>query len=140
MAAMDEIRFTDAPDASVRSRVAENLEAFNRNAAGHEGGVELAAHIERDGELVAGLFGWVWGRTSFIDLLWVDDGSRHSGIGSRLLVGFEAEARKRGARQTVLTTASFQAPEFYKRNGYEVIGRIPDHPEGHTEYILRKAL
>ena len=140
MTNMDEIRFSESPSSDARSRVAEQLENFNRRAAGHEGGTELGAFIERDEEVVAGIVGWVWGGTSYIDLLWVTDLLRHEGIGTRLLKGFEKEAKKRGALQTVLTSGSFQAPEFYKRHGYEVIGEVPEHPVGHTEFTLRKAL
>ena len=137
---MDEIEFSESPSSEARSRVVEQLENFNRRASGHPGGTELGAFIERDEEVVAGVVGWVWGGTSYVDLLWVTELLRHSGIGSQLLKGFENEAKKRGALQVVLTTGSFQAPEFYRRHGYEVAGKIPEHPVGHTEFILRKAL
>ena len=39
-----------------------------------------------------------------------------------------------------LDTMSWQAPDFYKKNGYEVIGVLPDIPEGREKYLLMKAL
>jgi GNAT superfamily N-acetyltransferase len=137
---VDEITFHENPDDSERSRLAERLESYNREASGHQGGAELASFVKHDGELIGGLVGWVWGGTSFVDLLWVAEEHRGTGLGSRFLSTFEAEVRGRGAVQVVLTTASFQAPAFYRRHGYEVIAEIPEHPTGHTEFILRKRL
>ena len=39
-----------------------------------------------------------------------------------------------------LDTMSWQAPEFYKKHGYEVIGILPDIPSGNQKYLLMKSL
>lgn len=39
-----------------------------------------------------------------------------------------------------LDTFSFQAPDFYKKHGYKVIGVSEDHPKGHNHYYLEKRL
>lgn len=137
---MEDIRFTEAPKSSDRSELAAALTAFNSRATGHEGGVELASFVREDGRLIAGICGWVWGRTAQVDMLWVDEDHRKKGLGTTLLRRFEREAKDRGSLQNVLTTASFQAPDFYKGHGYEVVGEISEHPQDHTEFILRKRL
>jgi hypothetical protein len=43
---------------------------------------------------------------------------------------FEREALGRGCRQVVQETYEFQAPEFYRRRGFELIASVPDHPPG----------
>jgi hypothetical protein len=39
-----------------------------------------------------------------------------------------------------LSTFSFQARPFYERFGYEVFGELPDYPEGHSLYFMKKML
>jgi ribosomal protein S18 acetylase RimI-like enzyme len=52
----------------------------------------------------------------------------------------EKEAARRGCHHVHLDTMSWQAPEFYKKQGYEVIGILPDIPSGNQKYLLMKAL
>jgi len=39
-----------------------------------------------------------------------------------------------------LETASFQAREFYEKQGYEVFGELDDFPKGHTMFYMKKVL
>jgi len=52
----------------------------------------------------------------------------------------EAErlARQRGCNGAQVDTASFQAPEFYEKLGFRIIGTVEDFPPGHARYFLQK--
>ncbi|CDQ20039.1 GNAT family N-acetyltransferase [Halobacillus karajensis] len=73
-----------------------------------------------------------------VESLWVDENLRGEGYGRVLLEKMEHLALEKGCRFIYLDTFSFQAPEFYKQNGYEVFGMIEDHPRGFNQYFLYK--
>ncbi|WP_405871998.1 MULTISPECIES: GNAT family N-acetyltransferase [unclassified Streptomyces] len=105
---------------------------------------ELPLHVwvlDNQDDLAAGLVGHTWTTWLHVTYLWVDERWRGAGLGSRLLSEAEGIARReRGCRSSRLETWDFQAPEFYKKQGYEVVSVIPDYPPGVTEYTLVKRL
>jgi ribosomal protein S18 acetylase RimI-like enzyme len=102
----------------------------------------LLAILLRDehGRIYAGLSGHTWGGVAEVRFLWVDESRRHAGVGSDLLRAAEEEARARGCRKMVLSTHSFQAPDFYRRHGFVVAGEFADYPRGHRSIFLEKPL
>ncbi|MFJ3298823.1 GNAT family N-acetyltransferase [Streptomyces bacillaris] len=116
------------------------LRALLSTPAEHEVPLEVWA-LDRDGALAGGLTGRTWAYWLHVDLLWVDARHRGSGLGSRLLAEAERVARtERACTRSRLETWDFQAPEFYRKQGYEEIGRVEDYPPGVTEFILTKRL
>ncbi|WP_406177780.1 GNAT family N-acetyltransferase [Streptomyces sp. NBC_00996] len=105
---------------------------------------ELPLHVwalDSTGALAGGLVGHTWTTWLHVTYLWVDGIHRGSGLGSRLLAEAEHMATaERGCRNARLETWDFQAPDFYKKRGYEVVCVIPDYPPGITEYTLTKRL
>jgi ribosomal protein S18 acetylase RimI-like enzyme len=96
---------------------------------------------ESSGELAGGLVGHTWATWLHVTYLWVDGRHRGAGLGGRLLAVAERIAQKdRACTAARLETWDFQAPEFYRKQGYEVVCVIPDYPPGITEYTLTKRL
>jgi ribosomal protein S18 acetylase RimI-like enzyme len=119
----------------------DRLYEFNAQATGLRDALGLAIFGRDDrGEVVAGLCGHTWGGSCEIRQLWVHENHRGRGLGRQLLELAETEARRRGCFQLILATHSFQAPEFYRRHGFEIVASIPDHPRGHQHLHLRKVL
>ncbi|MEV6115728.1 GNAT family N-acetyltransferase [Streptomyces sp. NPDC052109] len=93
------------------------------------------------GDLAGGLVGHTWTTWLHVTYLWVDVRHRGTGLGSRLLSEAERVARTaRACTAARLETWDFQAPEFYRKQGYDVVSVIPDYPPGITEYTLTKRL
>ena len=129
------------PDADLHDRLDKEIYDFNAAATGHHDGRELSIAVRGDdGDLCAGLFGWTWGGCGYVELFWVRQDQRGTGLGTRLLAAAEAEIRRRGCDRVALSTHSFQAPGFYARFGYTECGRTPGYPHGHDEIHLLKHL
>jgi GNAT superfamily N-acetyltransferase len=126
---------------SIARRLIDEIDKFNLDATGivefHE---MLSVETDDRGELIGGLYGWSWGGTCWIEALWVREDMRRRGFGSRLLVAAEAEARRHDCKQLALDTHTFQAPRFYERHGFQVVGALDEYPKGHSKLLLRKHL
>ncbi|MFL5336795.1 MAG: GNAT family N-acetyltransferase [Geminicoccaceae bacterium] len=93
-----------------------------------------------DGEPVGGLLAETGRGALYIDMLWLAPGHRRQGLGSRLLLAAEAEARRRGCRMAWLDTYDFQARAFYERHGYAVFGELDGLANGHRRHFMKKRL
>ena len=121
--------------------IRESLNQYNEKIVGEDGHTPLSIiEYGSDGDIIGGILGGTYWGWMYIDILWVKDEHRKKGIGSALLAEAEKEARRRGCHHVHLDTMSWQAPDFYKKHGYEVIGVLPDIPLGNQKYLLMKAL
>ncbi|MFF2186455.1 GNAT family N-acetyltransferase [Streptomyces sp. NPDC058155] len=118
--------------------------AVLRELRGSADDEEFPLHVwlvdESTGALAGGLAAHVWARWLHVDLLWIDETHRGTGLGTRLLTETEDLARGRGCTHARLETWDFQAPAFYRRQGYDLAGHIPDYPPGVTEFLFIKRL
>jgi len=90
--------------------------------------------------IIAGLNSAICWNWMDIEILWVDEEHRRKGLGRRLLFEAEQIAIKKNCTFIKLNTFSFQAPEFYKKHGYEVIAIIENAPLGNQHYYYKKKL
>ncbi|HTW48838.1 MAG TPA: GNAT family N-acetyltransferase [Acidobacteriaceae bacterium] len=137
------ITLTDKPDpAHVKAQHALLL-SFNNSASGYAyDGRPLVISVTHpeSGEVLGGLFGATAYGYLHVDMLFVPESLRGSGLGSRLMQQAEDEAVRRGCHGSYLDTFDFQARGFYERIGYAVFGQIDDMPRGHIRFFLRKTL
>ncbi len=80
---------------------------------------------------------WDW---IYIEDLWVDENVRGTGLGTGLVRQIEHYAGAKNFVGVWLWTQSWQAPEFYRRIGYQEFSRLDDFPKGHARIGFRKLL
>jgi ribosomal protein S18 acetylase RimI-like enzyme len=101
--------------------------------------IEIIARNEKK-EIIGGLYGRsIWG-TLEIKTFAIKPENRNNGIGKKLLLEAEKEAKNRNCRFISLDTFSFQAPAFYEKLGFEKIGTESDFPKGFEKYYYRKKI
>src|SRR5262245_19642463 len=91
----------------------DRLYEFNVGATGIDDGLSLGVFMRDESkQIIAAAAGHTWGETCELRQVWIVSAARGQGLGRRLLEAAEAEAVRRGCRQLVLTSHSFQAPDF----------------------------
>ena len=132
----------DEPSQADREAIVWPLVAYNISKAGpHEH--RLVAVLLRDldtGQTIGGLWGSLSYRWLHIDLLFVPEALRGNDVGSEIMRRAEAIARDNDCVGIRLDTHSFQAPDFYRKLGYEVFGVLDDNPPGTQRFFLHKGL
>jgi ribosomal protein S18 acetylase RimI-like enzyme len=119
----------------------DSLHAFNLQTTGVTDNELLAISLRGpDGEVVGGAYGWTWGETCHVRYLFVPAQMRNQGHGTRMMRAIEREAVARRCRQIVLETHDFQAPDFYRRLGFAVVGVVDGYPRGHQHLTMLKRL
>jgi GNAT superfamily N-acetyltransferase len=128
------------PDLRSVDRLEEWLYEFNVEAIGIADGKWLSIFLrDADGAVIGGTHGWTWARRCYVRLLYIPANLRKQGLGTRLMRAIEQEARARGCDEIVLHTSDFQAPEFYRKLGFEAVG-AEEFPRGHKSFTMVKAL
>jgi GNAT superfamily N-acetyltransferase len=131
---------SDASAADIQA-VHDGLRAFNVAQIGPSG--ERPVHVflrDTEGNVVGGLSGHIKWKWLYVAKLWVSDGYRSGGAGTRLMLAAEQYAREQGATNASLDTFGYQARPFYEKLGYRVFGTLEGFPPGSRQYFLTKSL
>lgn len=135
------IAYVATPGQSEWMTIGQGIGDYNAAQAGDDSGQPVCFVLRGPDETVVGgvigetHYGWF-----YVNLMWIRADLRGRGYGGQLLTLAEGEARKRGATHAYLDTFSFQAPDFYRKQGYEVFGELDDFPAGHRRYFMKKQL
>ena len=136
-----QVVYVEKPEDAAWGVIGQGLDAFNIQIAGDYNFQRVCFALQTsDHTIVGGVLGELFWDWFHIDLLWIPEELRGHGYGHQLLLKIEEEAKKRGAKNIFLDTFSFQAPEFYKKHGYQIFGELKDFPPGHQRYFFTKQL
>ncbi|MBS4695028.1 GNAT family N-acetyltransferase [Aeromonas allosaccharophila] len=117
----------------------DNLRQFNFKKMGEERSQPLMVIIRNDNdEIVGGIAGRTIYHQFLIEVLWVHDDKRGLGLGIQLMEIAELEAKKRGCIAAQVDTLSFQAPRFYEKMGFQIVGNVSGVKGSPDRYFLLK--
>ncbi len=133
------VEMEPAPDRT--QSLSDALVQFNESKAGDRRVRRFALFAkDRSGIVVGGLVGSTHWNHCFVSTLFVHERFRKVGVGRELMKRVEKQARALDCDAIFLDTFDFQAPEFYKKLGFEVFGVLPDYPPGHKRFFLVKRI
>lgn len=117
----------------------DGLRAFNEAAwPGHQPGQPLGVFLRQDGRVVAGLSGGSYAGWLAIRYLWIAEPLRRLRLGSLLIGEAERWAAARGSHSAMVDTFSFQAPAFYRKQGYQEYARLDYPPRGERVFFRKR--
>lgn len=124
----------------IRNKVIEhNRASLAGNPAAQNEQVGFFARNDA-GDIIGGITGTAYWGNMHIDFLWVDPASRGQRIAEQLMQQIEQHAKAAKYGLMMVDTFSFQAPEFYKKQGFQEFGVLENHPAGHSHHYFAKQL
>ncbi|MEM8546963.1 MAG: GNAT family N-acetyltransferase [Pseudomonadota bacterium] len=128
---------SEADVEAVRRGLSRYNEKFTSNAPQQRLGCFARDEANR---IVAGAHGTITWSWLYIERLWVEEALRGRGVGTEVLARLERLALSEGVFRFHVGTTSFQALDFYLKQGYEVYAQLEDNPPGYTDYSLKKII
>lgn len=133
------IAVSNEENSDVFEALVSELREFNMSHMGNEKSKPLSVVATDDsGNLIGGVAGRTIYNQLLIEILWVSESSRGNGLGRSLMHRVENEAKARGCIATQVDTLSFQAPNFYQKLGFEVVGKVAGIPNSPDRFFLVK--
>ena len=136
--------YLDPPE-NVAKALSDGIVNFNRTTIPdlEPNEKEVRFHVvatNDDIELAGGLRGTCYWNTLHIELLWLPEAARGSGVGGQIMAAAEEFAMEHGCELALVETTSWQARPFYEKNGYELMATLEGRPKGYASHYLRKSL
>ena len=134
----------DSPAKEETKAIQEGLNVYNRQQPYGELDVPendiVVILKDHDETVVGGAITSMKFGVMHLEVLWVDDKYRGLGYGRDLVLEAERIGKEKGYITSQTWTFSFQAPEFYQRIGYKILGIFDGYTDNITEYVLMKRL
>jgi ribosomal protein S18 acetylase RimI-like enzyme len=114
----------------------DSLLRFNEKNLPNLDEKQVAIVLRDRGGIVGGLTGTLLFKAFAIKLFWLEEGFRNQGFGRRVFDTLEMELNREHVEKVIVDTYTFQAPEFYKKLGFNEVGRYRDYPTSGVDKIF----
>ncbi len=118
---MSIIKFVDQISDQLEEKMSKDLIAYEK-AYGIDVNYKKFALVltDENGEAIGVLKAFTAFAEIYIDDMWIDSSHRSKGYGKQLIEALENNFKGQGFNNINLVTNNFQAPEFYKKCGFEL--------------------
>ncbi|HOU13308.1 MAG TPA: GNAT family N-acetyltransferase [Anaerolineae bacterium] len=138
------LTFSNTPTEREIALIRQKMGEYNRaqtNGEYDKPGIEIYLVLkDSEGNIVGGVSASTQVRVMYLEALWVADEYRKRGYGTDLVLAAERIGFDKGCITSHTWSLSFQAPGFYQKIGYALLGVYDGYPDGITEYVLSKRL
>jgi len=125
-------------EAELRGKLRDSLKHVNRQSINKS----FTFSRSREGQLIAGVTGSLSYDWLHVEMFWVHEPHRRTGVGRNLMEHVLDYARSLGAKKCWLETSSEDALKFYQSLGFEVFGVLSNDAEQFppevTRYFLKR--
>jgi ribosomal protein S18 acetylase RimI-like enzyme len=136
---MNELKFEtkDNPTSEEQKIIRDGIIGFNQSIINDKPKC-FNIFVKQNENIIGGAIIYQHKDALYIDVLWCMEEYRRKGIGSKLIGMIEADAQHKSIKKLFVDTYAFQAQEFYKKHGFNIIGCAPEYLRGHDRIFMRK--
>jgi GNAT superfamily N-acetyltransferase len=136
-----DVSIEDNPQQADIDYLDQSMRRFNTTFLGSFDGKPIAVFLrDQDQRKFGGAYGFTCVEWLNITNLWIEEGFRKKGYGSRILVALETQASARKCHSVIVDTYEFQALGFYQKRGYEIVCVLENNPTPYRRFYLKKKL
>ena len=119
------IEVTLTPNKSDLATISDGIKSFNRQHVPEkvvsEPDTKFAAFVRDKNDVIqGGIRATAFWNYCILELLWLSENCRGTGVGTELMKKAESFAKEKGFEYMRTETLSFQAKPFYEKLGYKV--------------------
>jgi len=131
---MEICNVTEEEEDIIHSLLREHNRAFMTSCE------DYSLSLKEEGNVVGGVVASSLGDCVEVEFLFITPPYRGKGYARRLLSLVEERAVKEGKKRILLNTYSFQAPELYRKLGFEEVGSFSPSFDSYSQYFFQKVL
>mgnify|MGYP001306025051 CR=1 FL=1 len=133
----EKFEFFDKEPAGFSEFTNQEFEEHNISKTGHKT-LKYYVHVLENDEIIGTSQGGMFNSALYISDFIIKKSYRKSGVGRKLINQIEEHAKKNNCKKIWVDTYEYQAPDFYKKNGFIEKGRIENYRGKHAKIFFEK--
>jgi ribosomal protein S18 acetylase RimI-like enzyme len=135
----EEFEFFDEKPENIKDFLIKEFEEDNFEKTGLQT-EKYCICVKRKDEIIGATKGGIFDGALYISEFAIKKSYRKSGLGSKLIERIEKYAKDKNCKKIWVDTYEYQAPEFYKKNGFLEQGRIENYRGKYAKIFFEKEI